>query len=276
MAVAVAAGNVVVAGSCGDGGENGRPRGLNLAQWGGILWCIRYIRIIIVPSSFSHICFYGGKQRVCKKYGTNKNMKQEQHKWWFCYVSFPPHIFRCLRCHECFACCGTTAQVRGDVLSWQLSWEFFGCTCANQFFYGSLIVKQQHFFPNKKIWVQHIQWKPPSIYFNGWLAIRFQEPWICSVGEFYGFYHGIHHHFSPPFGEYVSNDFDPLQVNLNAWCAVYLMRNIFCLFESRWPRLLCSPSNNREERPPYFQGQNSWMSQWVQEPICSSNRSTST
>ena len=146
-------------------------------------------------------------------------------------VSFPPHIFWCLRCHEGFACCGTTAQVRIDVLSWQLSWEVFGCTCASQFFYCCLIVVTT-FFPNKKIWVQHIQWKLPSIYFNGWLAIRFQEPWICSVGEFHGFYHGIHHHFSPPLEEYVSNFFEPPQVSRSVWCAVYLMRKHFsvCLY----------------------------------------------
>lgn len=70
MAVAIAAGNVVVAGSCGDGGENGRPRGLKLAQWGGILWCIRYIRIT-VTSSLSNK-FLGGKKRVCETYVTNK------------------------------------------------------------------------------------------------------------------------------------------------------------------------------------------------------------
>ena len=35
------------------------------------------------------------------------------------------------------------------------------------------------------------------------MAFSFWLAWICLVGDFfYGFFHGIHRHFSPPFGEY--------------------------------------------------------------------------
>ena len=37
---------------------------------------------------------------------------------------------------------------------------------------------------------------------------------LFSWWSFYGFYHGIHHHFSPPFGEYVWNFFQASYANL--------------------------------------------------------------